>query len=436
MKSKDQPIVLNAMSRLREALRLWQRAAESYLDAEEFRINVNACIQALRNVTFVLQKQRSEIDGFDDWYSAWQTALKRDIVMGWCVEARNIIVKEGDLRIKSIAKASYVASYLESPVRVFPADPFRTPLEISEYVRDKLLPAELKNSGYLRVEKQWIDEAVTNSELLEALAHAFVVLSALVNDVRDRQGPSRIYDSSEDVTSSFRDAIDSIDVSDYPRCMSSFETYREVLIKLSTGDIVTFERTEPQTVSREEAIKDYGELVTKYGKIDSRKDNAPLTLQEEVRFFLDLGKNIRKVDEFHMPMVITLDEKNRCNITQTSFDDNDDKYVFWHNFAKEVKRRKITKVIVIAEIWIAAFDPRAPLRRAADAPNKREGLHAAGISETGEKVSLIALFKRENGKVVFEDTQTFDGEEISFLEPVQQVWEKKRKRKVLKKRSP
>jgi hypothetical protein len=45
----------NAHRRLEEAHRLWHRAAESYDDPDEFRTNLNALLQALRSVTFVLQ---------------------------------------------------------------------------------------------------------------------------------------------------------------------------------------------------------------------------------------------------------------------------------------------------------------------------------------------------------------------------------------------
>ena len=52
---------------LEEAHRLWHRAAESYEDPEEFRMQLNALIQALRNVTFVLQKEKLKIQDFDRW---------------------------------------------------------------------------------------------------------------------------------------------------------------------------------------------------------------------------------------------------------------------------------------------------------------------------------------------------------------------------------
>ena len=58
----------NAHRRLSECHRLWHHAAETYDDPEGFRTQLNALLQALRNVTFVLQKEKRSIPEFDAWY--------------------------------------------------------------------------------------------------------------------------------------------------------------------------------------------------------------------------------------------------------------------------------------------------------------------------------------------------------------------------------
>jgi hypothetical protein len=52
---------IKAKNRLKEVLSFWHKAANSYQDVDEFVINLNACIQASRNVTWVLQSQKKEI---------------------------------------------------------------------------------------------------------------------------------------------------------------------------------------------------------------------------------------------------------------------------------------------------------------------------------------------------------------------------------------
>jgi hypothetical protein len=51
----------------------------------------------------MIQKYKAQIDHFDLWYQPWQQRMREDRVMRWVVEARNLIVKEGDLKTNSIA---------------------------------------------------------------------------------------------------------------------------------------------------------------------------------------------------------------------------------------------------------------------------------------------------------------------------------------------
>ena len=79
----------------------WHASLDEYMEPQGFRLNLNALIQALRNVTFMLQKQKANLPDFIEWYPAWQESVKGDEVMSWVVRARNRIVKEADLELNS-----------------------------------------------------------------------------------------------------------------------------------------------------------------------------------------------------------------------------------------------------------------------------------------------------------------------------------------------
>lgn len=49
----------------------------------------------IRRITFVLQKLRSRVDQFDDWYAPIQTRLKADPLLKYFHDLRNEIEKEG-----------------------------------------------------------------------------------------------------------------------------------------------------------------------------------------------------------------------------------------------------------------------------------------------------------------------------------------------------
>ena len=69
-----------------------------------FRYNLNAFLQALRSVTFVLQKELSHRDGFrEKWYPVRQQTMKEDPLLRNFVNGRNIVVKEGSLEMNSRA---------------------------------------------------------------------------------------------------------------------------------------------------------------------------------------------------------------------------------------------------------------------------------------------------------------------------------------------
>jgi hypothetical protein len=67
----------------------------------EFRWNLNAFVQALRNVTFALQSTLADQPRFRSWYEGQQDAMRGDPLLRKFVEGRNIVVKKRNLLIKS-----------------------------------------------------------------------------------------------------------------------------------------------------------------------------------------------------------------------------------------------------------------------------------------------------------------------------------------------
>ena len=90
----------------------WHAAADNYMNPDGFRLNLNALIQALRNVTWLLQKQRHDLPDFETWYSDWRQSVSDDAVSKWLVRSRNRIVKESDLELLSTAKVRISLDWL------------------------------------------------------------------------------------------------------------------------------------------------------------------------------------------------------------------------------------------------------------------------------------------------------------------------------------
>jgi hypothetical protein len=65
-----------------------------YHDPAPFRYAMNAFLQALRSVTFRLQKSLAHENGFTEWYSERQESMRQDKLLRSFVEGRNIVVKQ------------------------------------------------------------------------------------------------------------------------------------------------------------------------------------------------------------------------------------------------------------------------------------------------------------------------------------------------------
>jgi hypothetical protein len=175
--------------RLEEAHRLWHRAAEAYEDPDEFRTQLNALIQALRNVTFVLQKEQDAIPDFDAWYERWRDIMKEDGVLRWLVQARNVIVKQGDLETHSTATAGIQASWDTPQTRTFDVPPLVPTLAVAaKILSEQDIPDDIRKQGFLTVERRWVANDLPQWEILDALAHAHGMLTFLVQDAHRQAG--------------------------------------------------------------------------------------------------------------------------------------------------------------------------------------------------------------------------------------------------------
>ena len=91
--------------KLKEAIYFLGRCAEHYHEPEKFQFNLNAFIQALRNITFMLQSEPSKPDIFSAWYANKQTEMSKSDLLRRFVKARNVVVKQSSLKAQSTARS-------------------------------------------------------------------------------------------------------------------------------------------------------------------------------------------------------------------------------------------------------------------------------------------------------------------------------------------
>lgn len=392
-------------------------AVSDYQEPEGFRIAINACIQSLRNVTFALQSQKHDIENFDVWYESWRQALKTDIVMRWCVEARNTIVKQQDLETNSVCLASLSFDYGEPIQNKLPVPPFSTAQQIALLIKPTL-PDKLQDYGYLNVERRWTVNGLEDIELLEALAYALNVLRTLIFDFQLQAGPHTFYKDREDSGTAPSIVDGFIDEEMLPQFARTFREARTATLKLSSSEFVRIAESEHPKIDIDAGKKasiQY-ELSTIRGL--EQKNN----LKSELDYFLEIGKRILQTDGYHSPKAILLGKK--ASIVEPDYPEHEDKPTMWRHVAKIAKRLRAKRVIIIAEAWSARPDSIPDGGRPENSLERIEVLNGAALSDRGESYIISIPFIREGRSITFDEPMIVSDAHFGPLEPFRKIWRK------------
>jgi len=155
----------------------WHAAADAYMEPETFRLNLNSLIQGLRNVTFLLQSQKRDLPSFENWYGAWQRAVKDDLVMRWAVSARNRIVKQSDLEMHSTALVRLSFDWLNEVEEIVEVPPHYT---THRTIAGLLSAIPDLTEGVVTIERRWVDVELPSRELLDATRFVYGCLARVV----------------------------------------------------------------------------------------------------------------------------------------------------------------------------------------------------------------------------------------------------------------
>jgi len=403
-------------ARLHEAHRHWHHADASYAEPDAFRSYLNSCIQALRNVTFVLQKHKSLFLDFDRWYAPWQSSLRNDAILRWIVSARNTIVKMGDLETLSIARASILDDYASPAAIDFVVPSAHSSVEIAHSLIPRFeIPDDVVQNGIFRLERRWITTDLPEFELLDALAHAFAVLACLVNDAHRLLNEPRPLDGHVDELPGQRLA-----------CMTCPDEPRSLLVRLLDGHHLSVNQLQVPTekLPTEDARAHYGPVPA---APDSLKHNQK-DLRENCNYFFSLARMVMEKDGYHNPFAFLFLPNGQIQFARFDPTDRIDKLLIWRKIAQDVERLRAYAVISISEVWMAKFDPENPGLSPSDSPKRDEGLALDAVNSIGEYVGFHARIYRTSGEVILGETQDVSEGTPLYLGPVREVWKRMRQR--------
>ena len=158
-----------------------------YHAPQPFLHNLNAFIQALRNITFMLQSQAGLPSKFQPWYETKREEMRKLTPLRRFVDARNIVVKQSSLTAKSTVKCGLFRGRrmklsMESDIKPF-TETEKLLVLTSKFVGEFFLGGKHSIVGeQAGVERAWIVEELGEGEVMAGCIEALNYMIALVED--------------------------------------------------------------------------------------------------------------------------------------------------------------------------------------------------------------------------------------------------------------
>lgn len=402
-------------ARLSEGHILWHEALGAYHDPPRFRAFLNSLLQSLRNVTFVLQKSKAAIPAFDSWYAVWRERMALDPVMRWLVDARNQVVKQGDLATTSTTHVAIHENYRAGPVLQLEVPP-ELPMEaIIERVLREDLPEALKRYGVIFVERSWRVQELGNRELLDALGHAFGILTHLVVDAH-KQLPLDKAKSEECVKIGYAD--DHAHTSDWrPFCMVSATTSRSIAVQIESEYGMEAKSTYPKLTPRDEAVS-----VERYGEWPVREADGAPTIRNVADSFFQQAKVMFLKDGYHSPFAFLFGADGEVSIIELRIPDPGARPVVVRELLRRIEAEKANTVMFIAESWVAPLESLGPGKIPADSAERREVLDLTVVSRVGESFAWACPIIRSQDGLELGATEAHPPMLAMYTEPIIKLW--------------
>lgn len=395
-----------AFKRLFDAQAHWHDAAAKYFEPRGFRISINSCIQELRNVTFVLQSNKKQIDGFDDWYQPWQEKMRANNSLRWLVSARNHIVKKGDLELNSILRIEVIGSYLAGEVSIFEKvfNPYLSNEEIYQQTLECGLPKVVFENSYIKLERRWVDKNYSDYELLSLLGVCWTAVMELLLDAPGSENEHK-------------QQIKAVRI---PPCMYQDSEARSIWMKVEDNGLVpTAMHQEP--LDLEESNID--ELKVRYNESPLLQEHSvPRNFREQCELFFNQAKFMLQKDGYHVHLVAIFVDSKLAELKQLINEDQSDKYRTIRLVASEIEKIGANQFLMISEAWTAPFNPEFPYRHASQSPDRKEILTLVGATSDGEGYSFTIPFERKNDEIVYGQQQIGGIEGLNIIQPILSVW--------------
>ena len=408
-------VLNNVEKRWIDSWNLWIYCAKAYCNPESFRLNLNNCIQTLRSITWILQKSKSDIPGFNEWYKKWQSQMRSDQILKWLHDSRNRIVKEGDLILFSKAKIAIVTSWFEPPSIEIEIPPFTKTSDFVRVISERILIKPSYLDAILRVERKWVDSELPKTELLEALAHTFRFLTKILLDAHE----SLLKDKYVEKCSWYH--VYNSQKNQIHGGMNSFDWYRTSWFDLKNNEFVDIQENviNKKLLSQKKAKERYSNCLSSIRKFKDAKN-----LNEEAKIYFEMAKGVLKRDGHHSPIAIIGYPNGSKRIYSLVFKDKSDKILVIHKLANTLKSTGAITFILIGESWLYPASTVKYTKKGFECPDKKEVLSVSALNTKGDEFHYNVIFEKLDNKIVIkEESQDKFGNYNEFLLlPIKEAW--------------
>lgn len=402
----------------------WHALARAYHRPEAFRRELNALVQSLRNVTFILQAEKKGVVEFDSWYGPWQVRMRESQLMRWVVESRNRVVKQGDLNTRSVATASLVATYeKQAPEAASDRHTIEVPpaTTVKEQIRRlSELPSFVMLAGYIELRREWVDEALPGRELVGACAEAFSFLNHMLEDLHRHVG----MDSTSALTHGGEPVEFETSPGGLPPCMT-LQDFDVMRMRLSNGSVdvggTRFTHT-PDAKNLRMATKRYGEPP------EIPRPEEWETVADLAEWYMGTARLLMKKDRKHGWYVFLFKGKTVVASEILIARDKPDQLVMMRELATVVERSGIDGVVEVGDCWMSEVtmdDEGFPVPPALH-PRRTEAISVAAEDAYGNRKYLHSPYVRRGRRIDFagEPVDMTSAMTVNTLQPIREAWKR------------
>lgn len=381
--------------RLYETSKFWSDCDENYHELKEFIPSLNALIQSLRNLTFIVQSYKSIIPDFDSWYSSKQIEMRNDIYLRWAHEARNTVVKSSNLKLKSKTTIELL-NWESHPVQSILTDPLDNNTKIKSTILTRV-PKNILVAGLreplVRIERYWIADNLPEKELLWLTAYCYRYFKKIAIEI---YGLLDLDVSS--ISTDFEKSVGILNAN------TLFESKRTVILDLKDMKRISRKYLRVGAEDKElemKARKRYGDKQPKHIK---KKDE----ILDWFEFVTAKAKQVLGIDGHHVPMAFLFGNESKPKFYTLDIRDRAELYYMLRKLGDDVLENKYKGAVIISETWMKNLNFEI----------KGEAVMVAVVKKGLVEVRIIP-FERHGKKVVVKPmVKMSKGADFPYLKPI------------------